>query len=207
MNKNTNPAKWLELATSKASNRPEYQVLYGNVGTDGYRIHRDNSLPAAENDDFITRVATIIPTQPRNRATVSRQDLIIACKRAFAFRDEFDRKNKNYPVITFCLNGSLQYSAKNEGVGSTHGEIIDGQTIVDKTTPIKNGIKYHSHKTVFKHHNPEKVVSFGLNVKYLLDALEGLQGNTVEIDIPSPRAPFYITDGTREAVIMPVNIA
>lgn len=199
--------KWLEKATKKDYRRPEFGVIHGNMAADGFRIHRDNSLPAA--NDFLTQKIAecgLIPTQPRNRATVSRVDLLTACKQAYAFRDEWDRKNHRYPAISFCMNGSLQYSAKTE-VGSTSGEIIDGTKVTDKITEIKNGLKYHTHTMVYKHHNPDKVTSFAIPSNQLMDALEGMEGETIEIDCPNPRAPFYMTDGTREAVIMPVKLS
>jgi DNA polymerase III sliding clamp (beta) subunit (PCNA family) len=201
-------SKFLTSALGKSDRaRPELSVIHGNLATDKFRVHRDNSLPSVD-DEVTQRILAcgLIPSQPRNRATVSRVDLIAACRRALAFRDEQDRKNRWYPTLTFCMNGSLTYSAKNEGVGSTSGEIVDGTRVTDKVTPIKNGLKYHTHTMVFKHHNPEQVVSFGINPRFLLDALEGMEGETVEIDIPAPRAPFYMTDGTREAVIMPLNV-
>lgn len=210
--------KWLELATGKKDRTNSiYAYVHGNLATDKYRIHRDNSLPTVD-DELTTRINEAVnvdsegrqtvglPTQPRNRATVSRVDLITACKRAMALRDDQDRKCQKYPLLTFCMNGSLIYSAKNEGVGSTSAEIIDDLKVNDKVTTIKNGLKYTTHTMVYKHHNPEKVVSFGINPRFLLDALSGMEGDTVEIDIPAPRAPFYMTDGTREAVIMPVCI-
>ena len=200
--------KFLQSALGE-NNRlhPEYAEVHGNIATDGFRCHRDNSLPPVE--DFITtRIAEcgLIPSQPRNRATVSRVDLITACLRAFALRGEWDRKNKAYPVLTFCMNGSLQYSAKNETIGTTYAEIVDGLNVTDKVKEIKNGLKFISHQMVYRHHNPEKVVSFALNPRQLLDALEGMEGDTVEIDTPASLAPFYMTDGTREAVIMPLNV-
>lgn len=39
-----------------------------------------------------------------------------------------------------------------------------------------------------------------------MDALEGMDTETIEIDIPAYNAPFYMTDGTHEAVIMPISI-
>lgn len=204
----TNPAKWLELATSKASNRPDFQTLHGNIGADGFRVHRDNSLPAAENDELVTRLLNsgTIPTQSRNRSTVSRLDLLDACKRAYALRDDWDRKNKNYPQIRFSMNGTFTYSATSETTGRIAGEIVDGLKVTDKVTPIKNGLKYHTHTMVYKRHSPENCLDFALSSKYLMDALEGMEGDTVEIDIPTCQAPFYMTDGTHEAVIMPISL-
>lgn len=198
--------KFLESALSKNRNRPQYTETHGNLATDGYRLHRDNSLPAV--DDYVTKAVEncgLIPAKPRNRATVSRVDLITACKRAFAMRDEWERSKKWYPVITFCMNGSLWYSASSESTGTTRGEIIDGTKVNDKVKAIKNGLKYESHTMVYKHHH-EETVSFALNPRQLMDALEGMETETVEIDIPHPLAPFYMTDGTREAVIMPIKI-
>lgn len=196
------------LGTKKSSINFDCSVIHGNLSTDQYRIHRDNSVSPVNDDPMTQRVndCGYIPSQKRNPCTISRVDLITACKRALALRDEWDRNNKRNPTLFCSVNGSFTYRAQNESVGSTYGEINDGEKITDKVTPIKNGLKYHSHVSVYRHENAEKVVDFGINPRYLLDALSNMEGDTVTFDPGTGRNhPIYITDGTREAVIMPVS--
>lgn len=188
---------WLQKATSK--NKPKFAVIHGNAATNGERIHRDNSLPANyEEIDF----NIYIPAKPRNRATISRADLTNAAKQALALRPWNDRAYK--PAIRFSMNGAFTYSAETNGTGRISGEIVDGYNFVEKF-PNYNGKGGKSHRMTYQHHG-ETPSEFALNPQYLLDALSGMEGETVELDAPNRTAPVYITDGTHEAVIMPVNL-
>lgn len=196
------------LGTKNSSREFDCTVVHGNLATDQYRIHRDNSVTPDNDDPMTQRVNNCgyIPSQKRNPCTISRADLITACKRALALRDEWDRNNKRYPTLFFSINGSCTYRAQTESVGSTYGEINDGEKINDKVTSIKNGLKYHSHVSVYRHEKADKVLDFGINPRYLLDALTYMESDTVTFDPGTGRAhPVYITDGTREAVIMPIS--
>lgn len=175
--------KFLQSATGKRELAGmDLRKVHGNLSSDGNRAHRDNSIPALANDELTDRVnqCGLIPSQPRNRATVSRAALMDACKRAYELRDEKAKRLGLYPVMTIDMGLDLYWH-------STMGENrADGHT------------EYKQ--------RPAKVVTFGVNARYLMDALRGMQGETIEIDIPSPKAPFYVTDGTREASIMPTVI-
>lgn len=194
---------WLKKATSKSN--PKFAVIHGNTATNGERIHRDNSLPANYGEiDF----NVYIPSRPRNRATVSLADLINAGKQALALRDARDRYCHYVPTLRFSMNGSFTYYAENANIGTISGEIVDGYKFVEKVTVAHkaNKMTSHNHRMTYKHHHSDKPSEFALNPQYLLDALSGMEGETVELDAPTGNAPVYITDGTREAVIMPVSI-
>jgi hypothetical protein len=161
---------WIAKAASKDTFRPQMCRHYGNIATDGFRIHYDASL-SGETTPFNWRVILDPCKAYTNLATVSNADLVRACKSVKRFAE----------CITLTLNGSLQYSAQSDDAGTTAGEITRNYSHTDDDLTVK------------------------INAKYILDALSGME-DTVIISGRGSNYPVYITDGKREAVVMPVRM-
>lgn len=211
MTKNT----WLEKATAKKANHEEYTVTHGNLGTDGFRLHYDPTQPAEESD-FVQRATdcALVPARKGTQTefTLTKAALVTACKQAIAIgRDPRRPQYDESPTLKVRVNGSFQYSAKSEGNGSISGEwsTMEFETCRKPTFPVKStyqsfGVKCWMCTVEYTHTGRD--VEFGINPRFLIDALSGMESDVVTVRTAARNAPVYLTDGTREAVIMPVSI-
>lgn len=162
--------KWLNLALAKgeeAITRPSLARTYGSIAADGFRLHRDLSLPDPTDAPFDWRA--VYPRPSDNLVTVRVDQLAKAVKSA---------RTMNRETVILYFNGRLDVSGTSEEDGTVTQSITEG----------------------YEHAGPD--VRLGIHPGHVLDALSGMSGDVV-ISIESPSRAILITDGKREAVIMP----
>lgn len=168
---------WLKKAISKDKDyREELCQVYGGIAADGWRMHIDNRLPL---DLFPREIDYILnPLKNyQNIATVPVKPLIALVKGMKGIA-----KQGNGSIKIDLNHDRLEVSAKSEEYGITAAEI-----------------------TTKKGYSLEYIPGwFLINPKFLLDALSGFK-DEVLISYKNERSPIHITDGVREAVIMPMN--
>jgi hypothetical protein len=206
---------WLELAINPKKH--PYDVTHGNIGTDGIRLHYDPTAPAPKDDDSLYTVATeqILPAARKQQAmefTITKAALETACKQALAIgkdvrRPQYDRT----PALKIGVNGSMTYRATDEENGSVSGEwnTMTFETSRKTSFPVVSSYKlgkgmstFYTVKVEYSHTGRD--VEFAINPRFLLDTLSGFESDTVTIRTNAKNAPVYLTDGTREAVIMQI---
>lgn len=207
---------FLERATNLKAANEEFHSVHSNAAFDGIRIHVDNSLPACTCEFCTLRVLPIL-TQGRAAKntvfTITTAALVTACKQALAI-GKSDRASHDYiPPLRLSVNGSLKYFASSEENGSVDGEWTSctwettRKTIFPAETVYKtaktNGITVKRVKVEYSHEGQD--LDFGISPKYLLEAIEGM-GETVTLKINVRNSPLHVTDGTREAIIMPIRL-
>jgi hypothetical protein len=176
----TPPDPWLVKACSKDEARPQYVHPWGNMATDGIRLHIDNSLQPS--DPPFPRDYSFVVTPARNYgniATIRVKPFIQAVKQARTI-------NKN--MIRLAINGRLDIIASDP---SWNGEDT-GKTII-------------SIESDYEHTGNDATIA--INPKFLMDALSGFSDEVylaVDDYYPEQRA-IYLTNGTREAVIMTIK--
>jgi hypothetical protein len=209
MKKNT----WLEKATAKKAHREELTVIHGNIGADGIRLHYDPTQPA-EDSDFSSRVLDVIlPPARKNNQTefsLTKAALVTACKQAMAI-GRGPRPCDDYtPALHVSVNGSFQYKATCEANGSISGEWLNMEfesyrkndyPVVSSYRLGKGQTKYNTCRVTYSHTGRD--VEFSINPRFLLDALSGMESESVTVRTAARNAPIYLTDGTREAIVMP----
>jgi len=172
------PDPWLKRACSKDKNRPEELLpVWGNMATDGYRVHYDKSLEPS--DPPFPRDMSFIVDPARlnsNIATIQVKPFIQAIKQARVI---------NKDILRLSFNGRLELIAKSEELG-------------DSIIPLESG---------YEHAGDDCII--GINPAFLLDALSGFDNEVYFClaDNTPEKRPVYLTDGTREAVIMPLNLS
>lgn len=183
------PNSWLVKAAKvpdKFNTLPELCKVYGNIASDGYRLHYDPSLPEIPAPDRLSRLfnTTIEPCHHyQDMATVNTKNLMKAIKgvKKFTSKDHF--------YMSMSVNGQVECCVNNKDKGTITLQV--------------EGEFTHSGKDFKVDIRPE----------FMIDALSGM-GDTVIIaskpnKYPTTTGvhthPLYITDGTREAAIAPVN--
>ncbi len=206
---------WLELAVNEKSNNPNYITPAGNIGTDGIRLHHDPAQPAQECRFYNAVMEVLSAARGQNQCefTLTRAALVTACKQALAIGKGHTSKDDYIPTLVCSVNGSFQYRAESNQWGSISGEwsTMEFETSRKTDYPVvssfrlhKGGLKFSKCRVIYAHTGRD--VQFGINPRFLLDALSGMEGETVTLRTPARNAPVYLTDGTREAVIMPIVI-
>jgi hypothetical protein len=175
--KTTPPDAWLKRACSKDKKRPEELLpVWGNMATDGYRVHYDTRLEPS-NPPFPRDISFIMDPARLNSniATIRVKPFIQAIKQARVI---------NKDVLRLSFNGRLELIAKSEELG-------------DSIIPLVSG---------YEHAGDDCII--GIHPAFLLDALAGFDNEVYfcMADNTPEKRPVYITDGTREAVIMPMKL-
>ena len=187
---------WIAKAASKDDARPALLYSWGDFATDGIRAHIDRSIPARDFADLgeyerpsesdikhyrgsIERLLAQAYDNPTT-LTIDAQALKRAVKLA---------KSTNKETIHLYANGRLDVWGTLEYEG-------DARVSLDES------------KGYAKSGPDSEIV---INPRYLADALAGLSGEilisipsfTEDEDGPRPEGAVYLTDGAREALIMP----
>jgi hypothetical protein len=163
------PDKWLQLATAKMEDRPLFAKIYGNIGTDGFRFHRDLTLPEAP-APFDWRA--VYPAPGDNLASIPVKRLAQAVKQA---------KGMNPDRVNLYFNGRMDVSATSEEFGDMRTSLTDD----------------------YQHTGAD--IEIAIRPRQLLEALSGMEGEIV-FQISGTDRALILTDGKREAVIMPLRI-
>ena len=177
------PDPWLKRACSKDKNRPEELLpVWGNMATDGYRVHYDKSLEPSD-PPFPQPINYVInPCRTYgNIAEIEVKPFAQAVKQA---------RTINKDSIHIRLNGRLELIA-------TDPSWNNGTDIQKTTIQIDSG---------YAHSGPD--AEFAINPAFLLDALGGFTGSVilaVNDKLKPGQCPIYLTGGTREAFIMPMK--
>ena len=170
------PDPWLKRACSKDKHREALINVWSNVAADGFRLHIDSRLPDPD------------PAPPWNYSVIiepARLNSNIATIKVKPFIQAIKQARViNKDILRLQFNGRLELVAKSEELG-------------DSIIPMVSG---------YEHAGDD--CTLAINPAFLLDALSGF---TDEIyfcmDGKRPdKCPVYITDGTREAVIMPLTL-
>lgn len=172
---NTSPAPdaWLQRACSTDKQRESLAQVYGNVSSDGSRLHIDTRLepsnpPAPYNWECVVNPAR----KYENIAILQVKPLVKALKQA---------KSINKESTHLSFNRRLEIIARSEETG-------------ESMIPIETGYQYTGQDAIV-----------WINNKFLLDALSGFTDEVMLcLGSNPPKMPVYLTDGTREAVIMPI---
>jgi hypothetical protein len=168
------PSKFILAAISKDKFRPQLARHYGNMSTDGFRLHYDQSLPPAPDFYRLELYGRMMELLDGARVGESARveltpaavkELIRACKVAKKYKAS----------IKLSVNGVLDYNIAD------YPAVINGR--------ISQG---------YTHTGDDITILF--NPSQLLDALEPI--NTV-ILLKDKDHAAYITAGSHEAVIMP----
>ena len=170
---------WLAKAASKDTARPQLQKVYGNMGTDGYRLHYDPALPApAEPAPMKWEYILEDCRKYQNIATVSKKELMAACKAA-----------KKCTAIDITLNGLMVYSYTNDDA-TMSGEITAGYS--------------HTGPDLTMRISPAHLIDAMSGFDGDTVLIAGKDGAPSRVAGLSASYPAYFTDGSREAAIMTV---
>jgi len=175
-------------ANAKKDHRQWLTEHWGNFAADGFRLHYDpTAAPRAfeypdgpEQPHYrsmradVERVRSEAHTSARNLATVTATAFLRAIKGAKAI---------NKDTIRLSFNGRLEVTASSEEFTGGH----------PASFPIEAGTGYN-------YAGPDTVV--GLDPRFILDALSGMEAEEIMIGFGRPDQPVIITDGSREAIIM-----
>ena len=167
---------WLKRACSKDKARPQLLTVWGNMATDGMRVHYDTRLEPS--DPPFPRDMSFIMDPARknaNMATIKVKPFIQAVKQAKVICNW---------RLKLQFNGRLELIAKSEELG-------------DSIIPLQSG---------YDHAGEDCTIA--INPIFLLDALSGFTDEVFFCmnEQRPDKCPVYITDGTREAVIMPMTL-
>jgi len=170
------PDPWLKRACSKDKARPQLLTVWGNMATDGMRVHYDTRLEPS--DPPFPRDMSFIMDPARknaNMATIKVKPFIQAVKQAKVIC--------NWRV-KLQFNGRLDLIAKSEELG-------------ESIIPLQSGYDHAGEDC-----------TLAINPAFLLDALSGFTDEVYFCmnEQRPDKCPVYITDGTREAVIMPLTL-
>lgn len=180
---------WIAKACSRDEARPTLARAWGDFAADGYRLHIDPRLqpvttyPEWTNEseiDALRRSIEEIRSHPaENFVTVDAKALAKAAKAA---------RTVNKEIIRLSVNGRLDVY----GIGEETGQAGH----------------YLTEEHGYQHAGPDLEV--GIDPRFLLDALTGFSGEIV-ISLggasgTATNSPLTLTDGIREAVIMPKQI-
>jgi len=196
----TQPADpWIQKAVSKDPVRRALCLSWGDFGADGYRAHIDRRLPRrdfADLDEYSRPSESDIEYYAvgLERELQKAQDaetVVTVDAKALAHAVKL-AKGVNKESVYLAANGRLDVTGSDEWTGES------GIALTQAEGYEKSG--------------PDARIC--INPRYLLDALSGLSGEVL-ITLPAyaeveddeyPLAPIsgaYLTDGTREALIMP----
>ena len=170
------PDPWLKRACSKDKHRETLLNVWSNIAADGFRIHRDSSL--ADPD----------PLPPWNYSIIiepARLNSNMATIKVKPFIQAIKQARViNKDILRLQFNGRLELVAKSEELG-------------DSIIPMVSG---------YEHAGDD--CTLAINPAFLLDALAGFKDEIYFCmnEQRPDKCPVYITDGTREAVIMPLTL-
>jgi hypothetical protein len=183
---------WIGKARANGRKETRQRLVehWGNFCADGFRLHYDpTAAPRAfeypdgsELPHFQSMRATVerirqdAQRTARNLATVTGARLYWAVKGAKAI---------NKDTIRLSFNGRLEVTADSGYIGSNLNSAA--------SFPIEAGTGYN-------YAGPDTVI--GLDPRFILDALSGMEAEEIMIGFGRPDQPVIITDGRREAVIM-----
>lgn len=193
-----NGQEWLKLATSKDDARPALQEVYGNIASDGVVMFVDNNEPAGEIPSY-NYLPILEGARKNNTAvvTVDRDSLLQAMKQARVIA------NQRNGAVQLYVDGRLYWHSEAAWLGETTGYIADGfkQRISVKHT--KGGDKETYLVSHYTHQGKNMLIA--ANCEYIYKAACGM-GETVTMALEGPEKTIYMTDGTKEAVVMPMRI-
>ncbi len=208
--------KWLQISTSKKTPKGSAYdyigTVHGNISTDGNRMHHDPSLPKCEcgKCDQIHNLLEQARSADGCIFTITRAALETTCKQALAIGKGDTPRNSFIPSLYLTVNGALQYEAASEGHGRVWGEwhTMQWETSRHTTFPVVKkvnmyGTTYRTVQVTYSHHG--KDMRFAVNPKFLLEALSGMDGETVTLRTNARNSSIHMTDGQREAVVMPIS--
>lgn len=173
--------KWLSLAASKNGKREALTPVYGNMASDGYRMHIDPAGTFTGSDTIRSMFSIIYDDARKNPilTTTQRTPLFLACLHALAIGKGPTHRDDNTPALRLKINGRIEYMAEDEEHGKTWGELPCEHAGAD--------------------------ISISINPALLRDALAGMTG-TVYLAFKRNDRPVYITDETgKEAIVMPLQ--
>jgi hypothetical protein len=181
--------KWLLSATDHKSQNDKYHHVYGNVATDGYRLHVDKSMPVMPKESMPYDFDTILDPiySYTDHIEINAAALIVMVKAAKAL-DVNILKIK----VSRMLDGNNQYMLLSI-IANDKNNNIDFE--------VSRMIENHSVCSDF---------TIGINPRFLLDALLGLTCETnVTMHVSSytpERKPIHLHCSDRDAVIMPMQL-
>ena len=175
-----NADTWLKKAADKKNVREMLRTVHGNIAEDGFRLHRDCTLEYCGTDEDRGRFDLILDSVKKNNnlALVQRDALLRSCALYIAIGRGYRPKDDIAPTMKLSVNGRLDYSAK------TDDNATDGWMTIQHTG---------------------EDITLGIDPEYLYDALSGMS-EEVYLSFHKPTSPVLLTDGKREAVIMPKRL-
>lgn len=210
--------KWLLSATGNKKARPYLQHVHaGKIASNGFALHYspNEEAPAcncehcAKNGAFDQVLGQA--RRQRKEMTITTAALILSCKQALAIGKDPEKPKRDItPMLRITANGKLSYFAENDGVGTVSGEWEpqEWETTRDLGFPVVSTYRQYStrwYKVKVEYTHEGEDIYFGVNPKFLLNALLGM-GETITLKCNAKNAPIYITDGEREAVVMPMHL-
>ena len=168
---------WLTKACSKDKQREALLNVWSNIAADGFRMHRDSRLPDPDPAPPWDYSSIIDPARLNSNMATIKVKPFIQAVKQARVICDW--------LVKLQFNGRLELVAKSEELG-------------DSIIPMESG---------YEHAGDDCTIA--LNPAFLLDALAGFPDefyfcmNEQRPDI----SPVYLTDGTREAVIMPINLS
>ena len=191
MNKQLESTKWLCSAIDPKNNNEKLTHLWGNVASDGFRMHIDYSMPALPKESVPFDYSYIVnPCHDyHNSIELDVQALINAIKAAKLLVNGNDTLllkihfNVNVRVLTI-------HHQNNDGLYDFEIRMLKVQN-----------------------NHIEESFTFGINAKFLLDALLGLTCNgmvSIGFSTKNPAgSPIFLTcagESDRQAIVMPMHL-
>jgi DNA polymerase-3 subunit beta len=125
----------------------------------------------------------ILPKGHKIRLLASKSQLLPALRAALIFADDYYRAGKLY----------LDFSTSRIEIGITNDEIGN----LSQSVPVKVELAPEDTKDVFV---------IGFNLRFLVEALEHLPGETVEVRINANNTPIVLAAGDCLVVVMPLHL-
>jgi hypothetical protein len=167
---------WIARAISKDDAQPQLMIHGGNFAADGYRLHYNAALP--ELDYCEVRASSIKTILTPAREYPNQVTLNAAAVKELITACKLAKKGKH--IFRISVNGTMELSTTSEEYGNWSASISKGYN-----------------------HTGEDV-TLAINPGYLMDALDKPRGVTMRMI--DGKHPVYITDGTRESVIMTMQL-
>ena len=192
MDKQLESTKWLCTAIDPKSSNERLTHLWGNVASDGLRMHIDYSMPALPKESIPFDYSYIVnPCHDYyDSIELDVQSLINAIK---AVKILVNSNDTLLVKIHFSVNTRVLTIYHQDSVGFYDFEI--------RMLKVQNN-------------HIENDFTFGINAKYLLDAIAGLTcNNTVRTAFSTKgpeNHPMFFTCGDnsdRQAIVMPMHLS
>ena len=191
MNKQLESTKWLYSAIDPKNNNEKLTHVWGNVASDGFRMHIDYSMPALPKESIPFDYSYIVnPCHDYyNSIELDVLSLINAIKAAKLLVNGNDTL-----LLKFHFNVNVR-------VLTIHHQDNSGQ------------YDFEIRMLQVQNNHIEESFTFGINAKFLLDAITGLTcQDTVRISFSTKgpeNHPLFLTCGDnsdRQAIVMPMHL-